>query len=220
MGDSDKAVERGTAAVGEMTSAMGAVDTAMHSVIEQSEQIAQTLKRQIDISFNIAEGIGGISEHTAGTSDALENIIDAMELSHAALVAGITRLAGYDLPAKVIRIAQSDHAVWKKRLAAMIIGRDGLNAHELSDQHSCRLGKWYDAVGDAGLRSNPDFIALAAPHAAVHRIGIEAVRLYNANDVAGAVAKLELVDTASKQVLALLRSLETAQLRAEIDPAA
>ena len=50
----------------------------------------------------------------------------------------IAALAVYDVPHKVVKLAQSDHVLWKKRLANMVAGRAGLNANELADHHSCR----------------------------------------------------------------------------------
>jgi methyl-accepting chemotaxis protein len=55
----------------------------------------------------------------------------------------------------VFKLARSDHVLWKRRLANMMVGREGLDPDELSDHHTCSLGKWYDQ--DPTYRDNPAF---------------------------------------------------------------
>jgi methyl-accepting chemotaxis protein len=117
-------------------------------------------------------------------------------------------LADCNIPNKIIKLAQSDHVIWKKRLANMIIGKEGLKPGELADHHNCRLGKWYYSVTDTTLKARPDFSRLENPHALVHRHGIEAVKLYNAGDVEGALREIAAVEAASIDVLKFLRNLE------------
>ena len=91
----------------------------------------------------------------------------------------------------------------------MVIGREGLNANELANHNTCRLGKWYNAVTEAGYKNHPAYAQLLEPHRLVHEHGIEAVKCYNSGDVAGALARIEKVEAASKNVLALLAQMET-----------
>ena len=90
----------------------------------------------------------------------------------------------------------------------MLAGREGLNASELSNHHSCRLGKWYDHVQDAQYLNHPAFKALQVPHQLVHEHGIKAVNLYNANRHQEAIQEIAKVEAASKDVLRLLAELE------------
>ncbi|WP_245800469.1 CZB domain-containing protein [Thiomonas intermedia] len=39
---------------------------------------------------------------------------------------------------------------------------------EVSDHHSCRLGRWYDSQGQATFGGLSAFRALEAPHAQIH----------------------------------------------------
>ena len=90
----------------------------------------------------------------------------------------------------------------------MIAGREGVNPDELSDHHSCRLGKWYDGVDNSAYLNNPVFKELLAPHEQVHKHGIQAVRLYNENKVHEAINEIQKVEEASKDVLRLLSELD------------
>jgi methyl-accepting chemotaxis protein len=90
----------------------------------------------------------------------------------------------------------------------MIAGREGLNAEELADHNSCRLGKWYNLVNDPTYLNHPKFKALLKPHELVHKHGIEAVQLYNSNNLDGALKEIDKVEAASSDVLRLLVELE------------
>ena len=120
----------------------------------------------------------------------------------------IGKLAELNVPDKVIKLAQSDHVLWKKRLANMIIGREGLKPEELSDHHTCRLGKWYDTVQDPKYKNNPVFQQLVDPHKLVHQHGIQSVRYFNDGKFDEALAEISKVETASKDVLSMLAELE------------
>ncbi|WP_372832807.1 CZB domain-containing protein, partial [Pontibacterium sp.] len=109
---------------------------------------------------------------------------------------------------KVVKLAKSDHVIWKRRLTNMVAGREGLNAAELSSHHTCRLGRWYTSVNASVYQSHPSFVKLAIPHKQVHEGGIQAVELYNRGRVKEAMQRIERVEAASGEVLELLTDLE------------
>lgn len=213
MAQSDLAVAHGTEAVVEMNDAMVSVRDATKSVLGDAELIAKALQQQIGISASIAHGIEGIADNTDVTATELERILDAMEVSHRSLATDLHRLAHYEIPAKVVRIAQSDHALWKKQLAMMLLGRTGLNPDELSDHRSCRLGRWSESAGVSTFGGHPAFEALGPPHIEVHRLGIEAVRLYKQGDLDRALTRLTEVEAASRLLVGHLKVLTETELR-------
>jgi len=105
--------------------------------------------------------------------------------------------------------------IWKKRLADMLTGRQSLRPDELADHHSCRLGKLYYSDAAAPYRDLAPFRELEAPHADVHRWGLEAAKCYNAGDIDGAHAAVQKVETASARVLELLEATVRAAEAAE-----
>ncbi|MTI08539.1 hypothetical protein E1160_01950 [Rhodospirillaceae bacterium RKSG073] len=132
--------------------------------------------------------------------------------------AQLNQFFSYDLPHKVVRIAKSDHVIWKKRLADMLAGKESLRAGELASHRECRLGKFYYGPDAAMYRKSPDFAKLEAPHVEVHKWGIEAVKRYNNSDVAGALEAVEKVEEASKDVIRLLDNLAKTPLKFEDTP--
>jgi len=100
-----------------------------------------------------------------------------------------------------VHLAKSDHMIWRKKLAEMLIGKTKLNPAELSNHHTCRLGKWYDSLQDGELKQHPAFARLEAPHREVHAFGIEAAQMYQKGDLDGAVTAVERAAQASLSVL-------------------
>ena len=208
MDTSIKAVDEGSAAIGQMKSAMGAVSETIADVKSHSGEISITLKQQRSAANEVASGIARTAANSGHATDALETIMTMMDAAQAVLVDEIAAVSELDIPNKVLQLAQSDHVIWKRRLANMIVGREGLKPDELASHHSCRLGKWYDHVDDPCFYDNADFRELANPHRVVHHHGIEAVKAFNHGDIEEALRQIEHVETASTDVLYLLKSLE------------
>jgi methyl-accepting chemotaxis protein len=98
--------------------------------------------------------------------------------------------------------------IWKKRLVDMAVGRIQLKAEELSDHHSCRLGKWYYGDGSAPMRDRAAFRQLEDPHRRVHEHGKRAAQLFQAGKLDDALREIAEVETASADVVRLLDELK------------
>ena len=77
----------------------------------------------------------------------------------------------------------------------------------MADHHSCRLGKWYDAVKDDTITVHPAYGALETPHAAVHTHGKRAAAQFAQGDRDGAQASVSEMEMASAEVVRLLNEL-------------
>lgn len=207
---SKNAVEGGQSAIKNVGTRMGEIQTSIVDVTENTAQISDALSEQRKASQDVAQGITHIADNSSKSVEGIENVVGAMSVQEKLISEQIAELADLELPNKVIKLAQSDHVLWVKRLANMVVGREGLNANELADHHSCRLGKWYDKVTEPKLLNHPAFAQLAAPHQIVHDHGIRAARHYNNRDLPAALEEIAMVEQASKQVLALLVELENA----------
>ena len=209
MSESLEAVSQGQTVIGLVGERMAEIDLNINQVTENTVQISETLAEQHQVSNTVSEGINLITQNSAESVNGVERIVNSMDKVEQLISSQIVELAGYEVADKVIKLAQSDHVLWKKRLANMIAGREGLESAELSDHHSCRLGKWYDQVDDERYLNNPSFVALKEPHRLVHEHGIKAVELYNAGLMDEAMAEITLVESASVDVLRILSELES-----------
>ena len=174
-----------------------------------AEHIAIALEQQNEASQSVASGIGTVAMSSANALEQLENLVDCMDDAQSGVNSRLLFLGKANFPSKIVKLAQSDHVIWKRRLANMIIGREGLKADELSNHRNCRLGKWYESLRHTAIGTNADFKALEEPHAAVHQHGIEAARKFNAGNVKGALGEIDMVNAASEKVLAGLKKLES-----------
>ena len=173
----------------------------------QTNEIKEILMEQKLASDEIAQGIAAVNEITEENIQNTNKTLDAMDASETVLIDQLTAYSKLQIQNAAVILAKSDHVIWKKRLANMLVGRESLSPNELSDHHSCRLGKWYDSVRNDDIAQSPSYAALMDPHKAVHHHGIEAARLYNDHDLNGAIEEVQKVEKASIEVLRLLDSL-------------
>ncbi len=208
MDQSTKAVQTGRISMEQVDAKMTQINEKITVVTDNTSQISNALSEQNQASNEVAQGIAVIAASSTSSLEGIESIVNSMDEVEKLINGQIGALAEFDVPNKIVKLAQSDHVLWKKRLANMVAGREGLNADELSDHHSCRLGKWYDQVTDPALLNHPSFKALQQPHQLVHAHGIKAVKLYNDRNANGAMKEIAIVEDASKDVLRLLAELE------------
>jgi methyl-accepting chemotaxis protein len=209
MNETSEAVISGEEIITDVGDRMGGIREKIDKVTQNTSQISEALSQQSQTSQEVAHGISMIAKDSVNSVKGCESVVDAMNAVEMLVPEQIGELSKLDVPNKIIKLAQSDHVIWKKRLANMIIGREGLNPNELADHHSCRLGKWYDSVSDPRYKSNPLFAELEEPHKLVHSHGIRAVEFFNNGNVNAALKDIQQVEMASRDVLRILRALET-----------
>lgn len=186
---------------------------AMASIISYAEdsandmsEIRHALVEQKAASAEVVESVHTIAQMSKLDLERIDRLIGDAEQVEQRAVAALTEMFAKHIPDKVVRIAKVDHMVWRRKLAAMVVGREALDPAELADNHSCRLGKWYDTAGNDyhGIRA---FADLAEPHRLVHEHGIAAATHYRSNDLDAALESIRNVSTASVDVMRLLDDL-------------
>ena len=113
-----------------------------------------------------------------------------------------------DSVADMIRVTTNDHIAFVDKVAAAVERHEKQPPASLPGHHSCRLGRWYDAVTDVVTVTLPAFHALEAPHREVHRLGREALGMLGEDDLPGATAKIVELRAASRKVIDVLALLE------------
>ena len=180
-------------------------------VSERMKDISHALKEQGQASSEIAQASVKILENSALNREA--SALNAQYSRQASrkneeLIANMAELTKGQR-ASVIKLAKSDHVVWKRKLADMLSGRAELNDAELKDHTQCRLGNWYYGLDDQSIKDLPAFSALEQPHAEVHKCGIEAFQLYKNGNHEGAFAKMDALEGASQQVISILNEIDS-----------
>lgn len=205
---SSSAISNGRSSVQDAGHLMSDIRVSIDNVRQISMQTSMTLTEQNSASQDVAAGISEIAASTSQNVEEIDHVLDTMDHVDGLISSRINTLADLEVPGKVVKLAKSDHVIWKRRLINMVAGREGLNASELSNHHTCRLGRWYSSVNIPAYQQHPAFTRLAIPHKHVHESGIQAVDLYNRGRVKEALKRIEMVEAASEEVLACLTELE------------
>ncbi len=205
--DSQSAVSGGLASSEQAHQSVEASVSGVGSSAGLVAEIARLMSEQSHATTELSSGVAGVAEGTSIASQRAESVIDPVAVSEGLVEDAFTALEARTIRDYVLYRAKSDHFLWKKKLSEMLVGRVAVDRASLPDHHACRLGKWYDAVGEEGLRSDVDFIALEAPHAEVHRNAQLAAERCEAGDRPGAQSAFEAMEAASAVVIDRLNAL-------------
>ena len=208
LSDTVLVVKNGQAAIAEVDTNMQSMHLGLQRTVSSIMQISESMDEQNIAASVVAKNIAKIAAQTEHSVHSTDAIVDSIDQIQSFINLQINQLAELTLPNKIIKLAQSDHVVWKKRLVNMICGKQGLKEKELTDHHSCRLGKWYDQVTDPQMLQRSEFKQLLRPHQLVHHHGKLAVAAYNNGDIKTALLEISEVEAASVDVLKLLKSME------------
>ena len=207
MEEGARAVEKGQDVVLSTGDTMRQVADQVAHVTQKMGDIAAILHQQTAASSEVAEGVSVIAQMSTRNVAAISRIADIMDDSCGGIAIVLQEMVKLDIPDVTIHVAKSDHVIWRKRLADMLVGRTSLNPSELADHTSCRLGKWCGSLTDPTILNHPAFKAMEEPHRLVHQFGIEAAKRYKDGDMAGAVDCVAKAGEASKGVLSALEAL-------------
>ena len=200
--------EQGKRHIQDVNQDMSEMKVKASQVSENMRHITEAIREQSAASIDVATSIASIAENTSDSVKSADAIVGSMNQLQGFVNNQIRAVSAYDVPKKLIKLAQSDHVIWKKRLVNMISGKEGLNKRELEDHHFCRFGRWYDNVTDQKLLRHPDFQTLKGAHKSVHKHGVQAVKHCQAGNMLKALEEIEAVEHASTAVIRLLKSLE------------
>ncbi len=208
---SSASVDAGTKAAETVAARVEAGDQQVRESANHVGEIARLMEEQSGATTDLARSVTGIADGASRARERTDHVVSASSGSEQTVVEALASLAERSIDNFVLHCAKSDHLLWKKRLAGMLVGVSELRETELADHRSCRLGKWYETARTA-YAGHATFAALEAPHAKVHEAGKRAARLWASGDRDGAEAAFIEMERASKDVLRLLdRMIEEAR---------
>ena len=172
-------------------------------------QIASAAEQQRVSIQGIAESIQEIAKVSAGNTQQAYSAVDIIEKMNTVIGHQLGTLDKFEIPNKAILVAKSDHVLWKKRLTEVLLGRTKMESSEVTDDHSCRFGKWYFSEGKTRYGDRSAFANIAEPHRQIHATAKRVVELYNAGDKKAAEEMLTNMDEPTAAVLENLDALRT-----------
>ena len=122
-----------------------------------------------------------------------------------------TALAGLDLDItdkENVDLAKTDHLLWRARISQMLWGNIDLDASNVRDHTTCRLGKWYASKGKELFGNLPEFQQLEKDHARFHSCCAEAIDAYHANKQRQLDELMEELSDVSSNVIGNLEKLK------------
>lgn len=207
MTNGTESIAKGRRAMESMGERMGEVSRQVSSTSSRIAEISHVLAEQSNAANQISAGIHNVATRADSNAQAVAESSRALHGVEEEMDSLLKLLATRDIPNKVLMLAKSDHVLWKKRLLDMMAGETKLSAEELSNEKTCRLGKWWHGPDSECFHGSLAFRGLEVPHREVHQRGIEAVKCFNAGRYDEALRHIDQVEAASKKVLACLDQL-------------
>jgi methyl-accepting chemotaxis protein len=88
----------------------------------------------------------------------------------------------------------------------MILRNATLDEAAVGTHLTCRLGKWIQTQDMNKTNAKAIYDRISEPHSKIHECAKKAIQQYNRNDIAGAEDTLKLIDSASRDVINLLKN--------------
>ena len=202
-----EAVSQGSSDMGHVNDRMCEMSNALNVIGKEIDQITQATRDQSDASQEVASSVAETANMVGDTRQVVEQILKDTDVLESKLVSEIQEFGEMKLKDAVLRLAKSDHILWKKRLVNMILDRGDIELSTVASHHDCRLGTWYDTLGKELYGTKGAFKEMAIPHERVHSLGRQAVERYNNGDRTGAIADVEAIAPLSEEVVNLLDRL-------------
>jgi len=202
-----EAVGQGGRDMGNVNERMDEMAGALQMIAGEVDQVTGAMQDQSDAAQEVAVSVAETSSMVSNARHVVDQTLKDTDAMEGKLVAEIQEFASMKLSSAVLRLAKSDHILWKKRLINMILDRGDIELSTVASHHDCRLGKWYDSLGKDVYGHSPTFKQLEDPHEKVHTLGRRAVERYNQDDKAGAIADVEAIAPLSEIVVGLLDRL-------------
>ncbi|MCC2113741.1 MAG: hypothetical protein KDJ16_17020, partial [Hyphomicrobiales bacterium] len=140
MASADGAVEDGRKVTNDADTQILSVNEIVAANAGRMSEISKIVGEQAQASSELARGVSRVVDGVAGTGSQIDRIVETVRSIEHLIDAQFSELDGKSIRDYVLLRAKSDHFLWKKRLAEMLVGLNSLTAAELSDHHSCRLG--------------------------------------------------------------------------------
>ncbi|MEZ4335599.1 MAG: methyl-accepting chemotaxis protein [Sandaracinaceae bacterium] len=203
------AVDGGRESIGRVASEITSIAARIETVSTQVADNALNVSEQTEATREVSRSASFITQKTTRSLQNVGQAVDKVSSSEKVVSAKLESLARLDISGAVVLLAKSDHALWKKRLAEMLIGHDKLTEAELKSHHDCRLGKWYYGTTDERVRAHPAFVSLEDAHKRVHTHGRTVYERFVRGERDGAEEAFAQMSAASEDVVALLEKLES-----------
>ncbi len=209
-----KSVTGAEATINEITKIVSMMD----KINESSSIIASMTRKQADTIIEIANMNETIREQSELSRKAARNtariVFEISKKMDYYRINLIKTKMNFDLN-DYVRIAKTDHLLWKWRVYNMMLDIETLSLQDLASYKSCRFGKWYYS-NDAGEFKNSNFFKkLEQPHKEIHHFVHLAAEQYRSGEWNRLEETYDYLETASELLLKYLSGLQEEHIHNE-----
>lgn len=186
--------------VGKVVDTFGNALKGSARTARETSEMSRAVSEQKDALEGTAKSMQTLSDHSAENGRTLSEVLGYVEEMGKAASFNVDP-ALLDTPEVMLSVTQMDHINWVKRVNDNLFGRATIDLRELTDHHSCRLGRWYDTKGKAQFGHLQEFKALERTHANVHATGRRIVELVKDRHMEEALQEAEKLNHLRDNVL-------------------
>ncbi|WP_395338191.1 methyl-accepting chemotaxis protein [Ningiella sp. W23] len=176
---------------------------------ETNKSASEVAELVSSILTSTKSAVGSVDE-ISGNNASLSEGVNQLNSHYQAIVSkcdSITSTISVSSHETFVQTVKLDHIVWKSDVYAIASGIGNKRAEDLSDHHSCRLGKWYASQSQNEIAKSAAFKAIERPHQKVHQCGSTALEAIMKDDMQLALSKLQEMENASEQLMHALDEL-------------
>lgn len=199
-----------TSATGQVFAAKATIDnivSQINHVDNEVSNIGAAIKEQAQAVTDIASNVSTISDGSKGVNTSVQDVSDIVDSVTKRSNSTRNLLGSYDMgPRSLLLQSQVDHLYWMHRLRRMLEGKENIQQEEFVDHTKCRLGKWYLSV-DLTERNETFrnlYGLLDEPHARLHNVAANVIRLFNSGDLDEAFRRYEECLPISTKIVSIL----------------
>ena len=168
-------------------------------LVSQMREDSAASREQI-VSF--AQQADSFSSDGAAAANTISHIVELARVTEKSTSAASLR--------SMCEVAKVDHLLFKFRVYRVLFGLSNETAHDFTDHHNCRLGKWY-YEGDGRQHSHlHGYKEMDEPHLALHREVIAALEANARGKVEDTLAAVRRMETAGSRVIDALEKMAQA----------
>ncbi len=159
--ESDARVETGEATVTRAGAQIGAIGSRIETITQRMAALVDVLGEQRAATDEISASGTKIAEKAKKTRKEIAGSLDRLIKAESAGREAVDAAASQHGDTGELRRAKADLTVWKRKLAATLVGLAKPDAALVAAENR-RLARWCEGVADPVLRNRPAFAALAA----------------------------------------------------------
>ncbi|MEN1970042.1 methyl-accepting chemotaxis protein [Lentibacillus sp. N15] len=190
---------------------MDVITKQINHVGDAIENIAAITQEQASATQDITNRMGtahqyteNIRHHAEETGESIYRVSTEVNALREETIRSIPELT----PEEVIRIVQTEHALYQWWTYNALLGYQSIEDIQDIDHDTCRFGNWYDQMKQTSIGSLSTFKAMEKPHREFHELVADVKRSIVQGDNDDANEMLGRLNGQTNEIIQLLRKLQ------------